>query len=106
MGALGAVLLAFFAPWVYLLGVLTSYIPTYIFLFSKAVDKADEEEENFILSKGKLPHETLSTYLGRKLLMAGSWALLCVFLWWAFLLISMSKTATNKFIEGFAGAME
>jgi hypothetical protein len=89
---------AVFAPWVYLWGILTAYVPTYIFLFKKAVDS--KENETIITTK-RLEGEPFSGYMLRKSIMCLSWLLACTFLWWMFLVISLSPKATDVFINGF-----
>lgn len=100
-----AIYFAFFAPWLYLLGVLTSYVPTYLFLFRKSIDRIDEKVLNFPLSKKRLEKESYLMHKVRQIIVAGVWGFACVFLWWMFLLISMSKRSTEMFIKGFSEGM-
>ncbi len=96
---------AVYAPWLYLLGILTSYVPSYLFLFKKAILRTEEIAENFPLSTKKLEHESRAAFNVRQVLIGSMWALSCIFFWWLFFLVSLSGKATEDFIQGLQRGM-
>ena len=97
--------LAVFHPMVYLAGILTSFIPTYMYMFKKAVHISMESGSDTLLDIVRKEGETLSFYIARRMLIPTIWLALCGIMWWAFLIISMSAEKTELFVEGFANGI-
>jgi len=94
-----------FHPMIYLAGVLTSFIPTYMYMFKRAVAIAMENGTDTLLDTGRKEEEKLAFYIVRRLVIPTIWLVLCALMWWAFLIISMSQEKTELFVEGFASGI-
>ena len=97
-----AIWLAVFHPMIYLAGILTSFIPTYVYMFKKAVHMSMAEGSDTLLDTKRKEGEKLAFYIVRRIAIPTLWILICAIMWWAFLVISMSEEKTQLFIEGFA----